>query len=388
MGKLTVAKIRALDTPGLYGDGGTLFLKVAPGGSKAWVQRLTIHGRRRDLGLGGFPLVTLAEAREAAFENRRLAHRGGDPLAAKRRAKIPTFQQAAESTFAANRKGWRSAQHAARWMQSLERYAFPVLGGLPVDRIEREDVLRILTPIWSDKAETARKLRQRLRGVFAWAQAHGFCDVNPAGEAIDGALPKIRRKARNFRALPFAEVPEALPTVEAGSASKWALRFLVLTAARSGEVRGATWSEIDLDARKWRIPAERMKAGVEHRVPLSEAAVAVLESAKILRDGSDLISPSPLRRGRPLSDMTLTKLLRDLGLAERATVHGFRSSFRDWCAETGKPREVAEAALAHTVGGVEGAYFSSDLYARRRDLMDAWARFLTAEAADVVRIHG
>ena len=195
----------------------------------------------------------------------------------------------------------------------------------------------------------------------------------------------------HFRALPSQEVAAALETVDGSKASKAAklcLRFLILTAARSGEARGATWAEVDFEATEWRIPGERMKGGREHRVPLSDAAVAVLERARGLDDGSGLVFPSPLRPGRPLSPMTLTKILRDRGLADRATVHGFRSAFRDWCAETGKPREVAEAALAHTVGGVEGAYFRSDLYARRRVLIDQWAAFLTGTEAKVVRLYG
>ena len=194
-----------------------------------------------------------------------------------------------------------------------------------------------------------------------------------------------------FRALPYGEVSGALERVEASGASaaaKLCFRFLILTAARSGEARGATWAEIDLDALEWRIPAERMKGGREHRVPLSDAARDVLARAWLLEDGSGLVFPSPSRAGRPLSDMTLMKILRDRGLAERATVHGFRSAFRDWCAETGKPREVAEAALAHTVSGVEGAYFRSDLLARRRALMDQWAAFLAGTEPKVVRLYG
>ena len=305
---MTVKVVRAISTPGLYGDGNTLFLRVAPGGSKQWVQRLSIRGKRHDIGLGGCGWVTLEEARRAAYENRRIARQGGDPLTAKRQAKVPTFREAARRTY----------------------------------------------------------------------------------EAIDGALPRMPAVKAHLRALPHREVASALDTVADSRASltaKLALRFLVLTAARTVEVRGATWDEIDIDARVWRIPGERMKAGQEHRVPLSTAALATLQQARALDDGSGLVFPSPVRRGCQMSNMTLTKVLRDTGLAERATVHGFRSSFRDWCAETGKAREVAEAALAHTVGGVEGAYFRSDLFERRRRLMDAWAAYVTGEDATVVALH-
>ena len=391
MGKLTVAKMRALSKPGMYGDGGTLYLHVSPSGSKSWIQRLAVHGRRRDIGLGGWPLTTLTEAREMAFENRRLARRGGDPLAEKRKANMPTFQEAAMQTFEANRPRWRNDKVAKNWLQQLERHAFPVMGEMPVDRIGREDVLRVLTPIWTRKPEVARKLRQRIRATLRWAEAHGFVDSNPAGEAIDGALPTMPAVKRHFRALPYGEVAGALEAVEstrAVLASKLCFRFLILTAARSGEARGAAWEEIHEEVREWRIPGERMKTGHPHRIPLSDAAMAVLEKAGPLRDDSGLVFPSPIKRGRPLSDMAFTKLLRTTGIAEKTVVHGFRSSFRDWCAETGKPRELAEAALAHTVGGVEGAYFRSDLFERRRLLMDQWAAYLAGTDAQVVRLHG
>ena len=391
MGTLTVARAKSLSEPGFYRADPTLYLRITPGGSKSWVQRLTIEGRRHDLGLGGFPLVTLAEARAKAYDNRRLARSGGDPLAAKRRAKTPTFRQAASRTCDALRPRWRNHKHATDWIATLERHAYPVIGDMSVDRIRREDVLRTLTPIWTHRPETARRVRQRMRAVLRWCWAHGYVSENVAGEGIDGALPKMPAVRQHFRALPYSEVASALEAVEASHASqpaKLCLRFLILTAARSGEARGATWPEIDMEAREWRIPADRMKGGATHRVPLSDAALAALDRARALDDGSGLVFPSPLRAGRPLSNMTLTKILRNQGLATRATVHGFRSTFRDWCAETGKPREIAEAALAHTVGGVEGAYFRSDLLARRRVLMDQWAAFLTAAQDKVVRLYG
>ncbi len=391
MGTLTVARAKSLSEPGLYRADPTLYLRIAAGGSKSWIQRLTIEGRRHDLGLGSFPLVTLAEARDQAHKNRRLARSGGDPLAAKRRAKTPTFRQAASRTCDALRPRWRNRKHAKDWMATLERHAFPVLADMSVDRIRREDVLRVLTPIWTQRPETARRVRQRMRAVLRWCWAHGYVSENMAGEGIDGALPKMPAVKQHFRALPYSEVATALTTVEgsqASEAAKLCLRFLILTAARSGEARGATWGEVDPDAREWRIPGDRMKGGAGHRVPLSDAALAVLDQARALDDGSELVFPSPLRPGRTLSNMTLTKILRGQGLADRATVHGFRSAFRDWCAETGKPREIAEAALAHSVRGVEGAYFRSDLFARRRALMDQWAAFLTAADGQVIRLYG
>ena len=382
--------VRAINEPGLYGDGNTLFMRVAPGGSKQWVQRLTINGKRHDIGLGGCTWVTLAQAREAAYENRRVARQGGDPLAAKRQVKVPTFREAAQSTYETLRPRWRSKQVAKNWIQQLERHAMKRLGPLPVNRIGREDVLAVLTPIWTAKPETARRVRRHIRATLKWCQAHGYVEFNAAGEAIDGALPRMPAVKSHFRALPYGELSAALETIDASRATpttKLALRFLILTAARTSEILGATWDEMDAEARVWRIPGQRMKSGTEHRVPLSMPVFDVLERAEALDDGSGLVFPSSFRRGRKMSNMTLTKVLRDTGLAKRSTVHGFRSSFRDWCADTGKPREVAEAALAHTVGGVEGAYFRSDLFERRRRLMDAWAAYLTDSDAKVVTLH-
>ena len=392
MGRLTVGMVKALKEPGRYGDGGTLYLVVAPGGSKSWVQRFTVNGKRRDHGLGGFPLVTLAEAREQAFENRRHAHRGRDPLADKRRAKVPTFREAAKLAREANRGRWRHAKTAALWNTSLATYAHPVFGDRPVDRIGREDVLRVLTPIWTTKPEIGRKVRQRIRATLAWAQAHGHVEHNVAGEAINAALPSTGALKTNLRALPYRDVSAALATIEGSRASVSAracLRFVVLTACRSGEARGATWAEIDLDAGEWRVPAARMKMGIEHRVPLSDAALAVLESVRPLRGSTDLVFPSPLRPSQPLSDMTLTKVLRDTGLAASTVVHGFRSAFRTWAAErTSFTHAVCEQALAHRVGSdVERSYARSDLFEKRRGLMVAWSEFATGGGAKVVNVR-
>ena len=391
MDKFTVTKANAVKKPGRYRAGSTLYLNVSRNGAKSWIQRITINGKRRDIGLGGFPVVSLEKARRRAFENRVAVADGRDPLEEKRTGKAPTFREAAERTYEALKPRWHNEKVARNWMQQLERHAFKRLGDLRVDNIGREDVLTVLTPIWTAKPGTARRVRRNIRATLSWCQAHGFVQYNVARDVIDGALPAMPAVKENYRALPYAEVSEALATIEASGASlaaKLALRFLVLTSARSGEARGAMWDEVDLEAREWRIPGRRMKSGREHRQPLSNAAVEVLERARAVDDGNGLVFPSPVRRGKALSDMSLTKVLRDTGLAERATVHGFRSSFRDWCAETGKPRELAEAALSHVVGGVEGAYFRSDLFERRRRLMNQWGAFVAGtEPAKVVRIH-
>ena len=393
MTKLTIKRCQALTRPGLHGDGGTLYLRVAPGGSKQWVQRLQIHGRQRDIGLGGFPLVTLAEAREAAFENRRIARRGGDPLAIKRdaaeAANVPTFADAVEATIKAHRPNWRGATTERNWRRLFELYAIPTLGTRRLDSIGPKNVLRILTPLWTERPEQARNLRRRMVKCFEWAISHGYANTNPAGEAINGALPAKRQTKQHHRAMPFAEVREAMDIVEvstAGMAVKAAFRFLILTATRYGEVRGATWAEVDLEARTWTIPAARMKSGREHRVPLSKAAVSVLEGMKPLRGRSGHVFPSPKGSGA-LGSTALRKLINTVGLIERTTIHGLRSSFRDWCAERSVDREIAEAALAHVVQGVEGAYLRSDLFARRAVVMQQWAEYLETGSAEIVQIR-
>ena len=394
MGRLTVATVRSLAKPGRYGDGrgSTLYLVIAPGGSKSWVQRVAINGKRHDIGLGGWPLTSLKEARERAFANRKLARDGGDPLAAKRRTRVPTFEQAAAGTFEANRARWRGAKTASSWARLMARYAYPVFGDRRVDQIGREDVLRVLTPIWSSKHALAVKVRGHLRAVLSWCQAHDYVEHNAAGEGIDGALPKIAAVKGHHRALDYREIGAALDAVEASTAglsARAALRFVVLTACRSGEARGATWDEIDLDAREWRIPKTRMKGGREHRVPLSDAAMDVLATVEPLRRPSGLVFPSPSRPGSPLSDMTLTKVLRGCGLADRTTVHGLRATFRTWAEErTNVSYAVAEMALAHQVGSsVERTYAKSDLFKKRRRLMNAWARHATGDRAKVVRLR-
>ena len=380
----------------MHGDGNGLYLKISRTGTRSWIQRVMVEGRRRDFGLGRFPDVGLARAREAAAYNRTLIAAGTDPLVEKRKAAIPTFRQAAERTFEANKPRWRNSKHTATWWQSLERHAFPILGDMPVDQIGREDVLRVLTPIWGVRMETARRVRQRIRSILKWAMAHGYIERNVAGETIDGALPAMPKVKNHLRALPYPEVGELIKAVQRSQASlaaKWCLEFLILTAARSGEARGALWSEMDLGTATWTIPAERMKAQAEHRVPLSARSVAILHEARAIDDGSGLVFPSAARPGKPISDMTLTTLLRRLKVADRATVHGFRSAFRDWAAEcTHAPHAAMELSLAHAVGkAVEEAYARSDLLDRRRTLMDQWAAYLEGDEARVVqmvRSHG
>ena len=378
MARLTAVKVKSIDKPGRYGDGNGLYLNVAKGGSKSWVHRITIDGVRRDMGLGGYPVVSLAQARARAASNRSAVANGVNPIVEKRRAATPTFREAALQVYAINLPTWRNRKHAAQWISTLQTYAYPVIGDMKVDAIRKIDVLACLTPIWTAKPETARRVRQRMRAVFSWAMAHDYAEHNVAGEAIDAALPAMPKVRAHHRSLPYQDVPEVMDMIMASGAStsaKLCFRFVVLTASRSGEARAATWDEIDMDSALWTVPAHRMKAGRAHRVPLADAALGVLKEAAAICDGSGLIFPSPRKRGKPLSDMTLTKLLRDNGLSERTTMHGFRSSFRNWAQEqTGASHAAMELALAHAVGSaVEQAYMRSDLLDQRRTLMQQWA---------------
>ena len=382
MARLTAQKVKSITKPGHYSDGGGLLLKVSKHGSKYWILRVQIDKKRRDYGLGSVSMVSLADARHAAHAARRAIRiEGRNPFQERDKELAPTFAECVGKTYDLLSARWRSEKTGANWRARIDEYATPRVGEIRIDAITRDDMLGILGPIWTAKPEVARKLRQSLKAVFKYALSCGYVDMNLAGEVLDGALPSQPKVKANFRALPYSEVSGALDIVESSGASmsaKLAFRFVVLTAGRSGEVRGASWSEIDTDAQTWTIPGERMKTGREHRVPLSDEAVAVLRQARTMHKG-ELVFPSPMKMHKPLSDMSLTKLLRDVGLADRATIHGFRSSFRDWCADTGKPRELAEAALAHVVGGTEGAYFRSDVFERRRAVMQSWADYLSGE---------
>lgn len=400
--ELGAAQVAALWRRGTNHVGGVrgLVLNVTMYSSRSWVLRYQVAGKRRDFGLGSYPSVTLADAREAARMARAKLAQGIDPIEDARRARARlvaeihtsmTFGEAAERYITSHEKGWKNAKHAQQWQRSLDIYATPVLGKVPVRDISLSMVLKVLEPIWASKTETATRLRGRIESVIDWAIARGYrTDSNPARwkGLLDKLLPAPGKvaKTRHFEALAYGQLPAFVGQLVAqeGMGAK-ALMFVILTAARSGEVRGAVWEEIDLAARLWTIPAERMKASKAHRVPLSDAAMALLHDMKALtlaagRDtGKAYVFPSPNSRdpelGSPLSDMTLTAVLRRLKL--EAVPHGFRSTFRDWCAEqTDYPNEVAEMALAHAVSNkVEAAYRRGDLLVKRQQLMQDWANY-------------
>ncbi len=377
--------VRNMTAPGRHFVGETLYLMVWPSGSKSWVQRLRIGGKRKDLGLGPYPAITLAQAREKAHDNLSLTKSGGNPLAERAtaaNAAVSTFEDLARRHITENAHAWRNAKHGAQWLSTLETYAFPTLGALRVDEVTRRHVVEVLSPIWTSKPETARRVRQRIRAVLDRAAALEFIDYNPAGDAINAALPKQPRIKNHHRALPYEQLPKALGAVRGSTANasvKLAFEMLALTACRSGEVRGMTWEEVDLGKATWTVPATRMKAGKAHRVPLAKRAVAILKEARGLGSGNGIVFPAP--QGAALSDMAFTQLLRRLELD--FVPHGLRSSFRDWAAErTNVSHAVVERALAHEVrNATEAAYFRSDLFDHRRELMEQWGDFLEGGAA-------
>lgn len=386
--------VQRLSEPGMHAVGGVagLYLQILPSGGRSWVLRATVGGRRRDMGLGGFPDVTLAGARDAARRARAMIDEGVDPIEDRRArqaalkaasAKVITFKQAAQAYIDAHGDSWRNAKHRQQWENTLETYAYPKIGALSVRDIEVAHVLSVLEPIWKTRTETATRLRGRIERIMGWATSRGHREgLNPARwrDHLDQQLPAPTRIAttRHHAALPFGEMGGFMERLRssAGMGAR-ALEFAILTAARSGEVRGATWSEIDLGRAIWTVPGERMKMGREHRVPLSPQAVELLKALPRVA-GSDLVFPAP--RGGPLSDMTLTAVLRRMEVP--VTAHGFRSTFRDWAAErTNYPRDAAEMALAHAIGDkVEAAYRRGDLFEKRTRMMADWARYISTPA--------
>ena len=385
---LSATAVRNLKEPGKYYDLHGLFLRIEPTGSRRWVQRVSISGRQREIGLGSADLVTLAEARELAMSNKKLARAGGDPLAAKQeRIAIPSLNEAIDKVIELNAPTWTNAKHAAQFKSTLTNYVTPKLGRRPVNNIQAADILSVLQPIWTVKSETARRIKQRIGTVMKWAIAQGYRADDPT-IALNQVLPKQNRKPKHRASLPYTDVSACLNVIKQSDAmlsTKLAIELLVLTATRSGEVRLANWSEVDFEARSWTIPAERMKMKEEHIIPLSDRALAVLQEAKALSDGG-LIFPG-MRSRRPMSDATMSKLVKELGYP--VDIHGFRTSFRTWVQEqTNAAHEVAERALAHKITDrSEAAYARSDLFEKRRKLMDAWASYLSGEPAKVVRLR-
>ena len=372
--RLSAKAVAAFRDPGRYSDGGGLYLIFGENLRKRWVLRIQVDGRRRDFSLGSLGKVSLADAREKATELQTQYVNGLDPAIERKkssqiRMSNPTFEEAARAFHAESRPTWKNVKHAAQVLATLATYAFPHIGQLSVREVTEAQVRSVLIAIWLEKPETARRLRQRISAVLDWARANGYRDTVLDLRSRSLALPRQTKAVTHHSAMPYIEVPAFLAGLRdlrsSSQTVRLALEFVILTAARLGEVRGAVWSEFDLNAGLWIVPAERMKTAREHRVPLSDRAVEILEvMAGLKSNHSDLVFPGS-KPGRPISDMAITMLYRRLELD--VTTHGFRSTFRDWCAErTSFSREVAEAALAHQVGNkIERAYARSDLLDRR-----------------------
>ena len=386
-GKLTALGIGKLKTPGkYYDDTDGLFLQVYPSGAKCWQQRLTVSAcRRRTFGLGGYPTVKLAEARAVARENWFRLREAGDPRPSKRASstEIPTFEEAAAAVIERNAPTWSNPKHLKDWRNTLARYAFPSLGKLPVSQIEIHHVLAVLTPIWNTHRETARRVRQRIRAILEWAVTRGYRTDNPAGPAIHGELPKRRarkHKKRHHPAVPYSELPQVIVAARRTNSSaplRLLFELVVLTALRSGEAREARWNEFDFATATWFIPGSRMKVGFPHRVPLSTRVLEILRDMRQLGTGTGFVFPNQ-KTGCPFSSSALLQLLRALHPA--GTVHGLRSSFRDWVAETDAGTDLAaERALAHvSINQTVDAYLRTDLLEVRRPLMQRWADHVTS----------
>ena len=378
-GRLTAMTIRKACEPGKFHDGQYgLFLVVRTGGAKYFVQRLTVNGKRCELGLGPWPLLSLAEARDQCIDNARAA-RAGD-LTIRSRRKAPTLAEAVDEYLTLHGPSWRGDRTEAQWRANFDQYILPTLGNRCVDTITSDDVLGIVEPHWAVRPRVARNIHNRISRVMAWCITKGHRAGNPSTTVL-AALPKDRSSTTHRAAIPYSRVGEVIAATYSRTSvhigSRLCLRFVALTATRSGEARGATWDEVDLDERVWTIPGERTKTGREHRVPLSDAAVAVLNEARNLPPTETrLIFPS--KRGKSLRDDSLMAAYRSLEVG--GTVHGLRSAFRDWAAEcSSAPREVAEAALAHVAGATERAYRRSDLFEQRAELMNDWADYIDVD---------
>jgi integrase len=391
-GKLTKKLVENLGA-GRHGDGSGLYLVVDPSGARRWIVRVTVKDQknrkgaplRTDFCLGGADIVTINQARERALEYRRMAKQGLNPRFNAARD-IPTFEEIAQLVHIDRLPTWKNPKHGQQWINTLRDYAFPKIGRMPIDSIGQPEVLMCLSPIWTDKHETARRLAQRIKTVLDVAKSKGFrFGENPVTAIKDAqVLPKVKAKVQHHDAMPWRDVPAFYAELGGRSATAAkALQFTILTASRTSEVLDMTWTEVDVEARLWTVPAARMKGGKEHRVPLTDDMLSILAPLKAM---ASVYVFEGQKRHRPLSNMSMLMLLRRMG-RDGFTVHGFRSSFRDWAAEAANvPRELAEAALAHQVGSnVERAYARSDLLERRRDLMSGWSVHLVGSYKEVAK---
>lgn len=377
---LSALKVRQVAKSGKYADGNGLYLVVDASGAKRWLLRMMVRGRRRDMGLGGLSLVSLAEARDLAIKYRKIARSGDDPVE-ERQIELrvaPTFADAAKTVHAEHKQTWKNKKHAQQWINTLEAYAFPIIGRKRVDHIETSDIFNVLGPIWLTKAETARRLRQRISVIMDWAKVAGYRSGENPVDGVENGLPKQAVKQIHHKAMPYDDVPQFVKRLRAsntdGEIARLALEFLILTASRTSEVLKAEWPELEAADQIWTVPASRMKAGKDHRIPMGERCIEILRRAKMLGGSGKFLFPG--RSGdKPMSNMVFLTMLRRMNVPY--TTHGFRSSFRDWVGETTSyPSDLAEMALAHTIENkVEAAYRRGDLLDRRRKVMEDWSDF-------------
>ena len=375
---LTATFVKTVNAPGRYGDGRgshglSLLIKKMSNGrvSKSWSQRLILNGKPVMFGLGSFPVIGLAQAREICLRNKQAVIAGHDP-----RIKIPTFREAAQAVIKVQAESWTDQNSEMQWRQSLQDYVYPAIGTLPVDRVQANHVLQILLPHWAERNTTMARVKSRISTILQWSIANGYRNDDPVS-ALSAVLPKIKKQVEHFQSLHHAELGRALNAINENG-EHWAIpaciRFIALTASRSGEARGMQWSEINFKAKTWAVPAERMKSRKPFTVPLSSAALDVLQAARGVSNANGLVFPT-VRGGKQLEANRLSRVVRPSGF----TVHGMRSSFRDWCGETGVSRELAELSLAHAIGNeTERAYFRSSLLEQRREVMEQWGQYLSA----------
>ena len=390
--ELTALKIKKLTIPGRYADGNNLYLEVDKSGARRWTLRVTILGRRRDMGLGGISTVSLEEARELAYQYRKIARSGGDPILErqKNRGLQTTLIYCTKKVHEINLPTWKNEKFAKQWLSSLEHHVFPTIGKLPISQVTSADILRVLTPIWNTKGDTAKKIKQRLRMIIKWARAQGYFQGDDPVELAEQALPKQLKSDDHHKSLEFEKLPEMISNLRKSKISlptKLALEFTILSACRTSEVLNAKWEEIDLTKLIWSIPPERMKGGKVHQVPLTDRMTVILNDCKKLKTNNDLLFPSEIN-GEALSNNTMRLALKKR-LKIDATVHGMRSSFKDWASETTNfANEVSEMALAHTISNkTELAYRRRTLIEKRRHLMQKWSDYLNNKEGEVIELY-
>ena len=390
--KLTALTVKKLNNSGRYADGNNLYLEIDKSGARRWILRLIIRGRRRDMGLGGISTVSLEEARELAYQYRKIARSGGDPILERQKNKglQATLIHCTKKVHQINLPTWRNDKFGKQWIASFEHHVFPVIGNLPISQVSSADILRVLTPIWNTKGDTARKIKQRLRMVIKWSRAQGYYQGDDPVELAEQALPKQPRSDEHHKSLEFEKLPEIIQQLRKSKISaptKSALEFTILSACRTNEVLNAQWSEIDLLKKLWIIPGKRMKAGKEHQVPLTKGMIDILNTAKKTIVSNDLIFPSDIN-GKILSNNTMRLALKKR-LNVDATVHGMRSSFKVWASETTNfANEVSEMALAHAISNkTEAAYRRGNLMEKRRQLMQKWDDYLNNKNVKVIEFY-